>query len=345
QFRGGGVLRVRPDGTELEVVSRGQRNIYDVAIDPLMNLFTRDNTNDGDGWDVRLSHVVPLGNYGYPTLFTHFGEEIIQPLLDTGGGAPTGALYLSEPGYPGDFGESLLTCEWGRGAIHRHPLKANGSTFKAEQAPFITIARPTDIDVDGQGRLYVSSWRNGSFTYSGDNVGYVARVVPKDHRPEPFPNLGKATDAELLQHLASASHVRRFATQHEILRHGPNASLVAGLESLMKSKATLPVRVAAIFTYKQLVGAKSQDFLVKLADDATVREFALKALADRKPETAALPVSLFEQNLKDANPRVRLQAVIGLVRIGKTESAAAILPMVADADPVVAHIGVQALMA
>src|ERR1019366_1385156 len=104
-------------------------------------------------------------------------------------------------------------------------------------------------------------------------------------------------------------------------------------------------RVAAIFTYKQLVGAKSQEFLVKLADDATVREFALKALADRKPETAALPVSLFEQNLKDANPRVRLQAVIGLVRIGKTESAAAILPMVADADPVVAHIGVQALMA
>ena len=62
QLRGGGVVRVRPDGTELEIVSRGQRNIYDVAIDPLMNLFTRDNTNDGDGWDVRLSHVVPLGN-------------------------------------------------------------------------------------------------------------------------------------------------------------------------------------------------------------------------------------------------------------------------------------------
>ncbi len=92
------MVRVRPDGTELEVVSRGQRNIYDVAIDPLMNIFTRDNTNDGDGWDVRLSHVVQLGNYGYPTLFAHFGEEIIQPILDTGGGSPTGALFLSEPG-------------------------------------------------------------------------------------------------------------------------------------------------------------------------------------------------------------------------------------------------------
>jgi putative membrane-bound dehydrogenase-like protein len=345
QLRGGGVVRVRPDGAEVEIVSRGQRNIYDVAIDPLMNLFTRDNTNDGDGWDVRLSHVVPLGNYGYPTLFTHFGEEIIQPLLDTGGGAPTGALFLSEPGYPGDTGESLLTCEWGRGAIHRHPLKSDGSTFKAEQAPFITISRPTDIDVDGQGRLYVSSWRNGNFTYSGENVGYVARVVPKDHRPEPFPNLGKATDAELLQHLASPSHVRRLATQREILRRGPKADLVAGLETLMTSKNTLPVRVAGVFTYKQLLGAKAQDFLVKLSEDAPMREFALKALADRKPETTSLPLTLFAQSLKDANPRVRLQAVIGLARVGKKESAAVLLPMVADADPVVAHVAVQALIA
>src|SRR5690606_28992458 len=40
---GGGILRVRPDGTELEVYTHGLRNIYDVAIDPFMNIFTRDN--------------------------------------------------------------------------------------------------------------------------------------------------------------------------------------------------------------------------------------------------------------------------------------------------------------
>ena len=33
--RGGGVVRVRPDGTEMEIYSWGQRNIVDVAIDPL----------------------------------------------------------------------------------------------------------------------------------------------------------------------------------------------------------------------------------------------------------------------------------------------------------------------
>ena len=38
-FRGGGVVRVRTDGTGLEVVSRGQRNIYDVADRSLLESF------------------------------------------------------------------------------------------------------------------------------------------------------------------------------------------------------------------------------------------------------------------------------------------------------------------
>src|SRR5215213_2694751 len=49
QHRGGAVVRVRPDGTNLELYAVGTRNIYDVAIDPFANLYARDNTNDGDG--------------------------------------------------------------------------------------------------------------------------------------------------------------------------------------------------------------------------------------------------------------------------------------------------------
>ena len=36
---GGGIVRVRPDGTEMEIYTHGLRNIYDVAIDPFMNIF------------------------------------------------------------------------------------------------------------------------------------------------------------------------------------------------------------------------------------------------------------------------------------------------------------------
>ena len=123
------MVRVRTDGSGLEIVSRGQRNIYDVAIDPYMNLFTRDNTNDGDGWDVRLSHVVPTGHLGYPSLFKNFADEIVQPLADYGGGSPTGSLYIDEPGLPAPYGTSLYTCEWGREGVFRHPLEAKGAGF------------------------------------------------------------------------------------------------------------------------------------------------------------------------------------------------------------------------
>src|SRR5690554_72677 len=34
----GGIVRARPDGTEMEIYNHGTRHVYDVAIDPLMNI-------------------------------------------------------------------------------------------------------------------------------------------------------------------------------------------------------------------------------------------------------------------------------------------------------------------
>ncbi|MFM7832968.1 MAG: heme-binding domain-containing protein, partial [Planctomycetaceae bacterium] len=98
--RGGGVVRVRPDGTEMEFFSWGQRNIVDIAIDPFLNVFTRDNTNDGGGWDIRLSHVMQTANYGYPSQYINFTQEIMPPLADDGGGSGCGALYFQDARWP-----------------------------------------------------------------------------------------------------------------------------------------------------------------------------------------------------------------------------------------------------
>ena len=181
------MVRVRTDGTGLEVVSRGQRNIYDVAIDPYLNLFTRDNTNDGDGWDVRLSHVVPTGHLGYPSLFKNFADEIVQPLADYGGGSPTGSLYLQEPGLPEPYGDALYTCEWGREGVFRHPLEANGRRVQG-RAGAVRHAAPADRH--GRRRpvadLHLARWRGATFTYAGPNVGYVIRVTDPGESRRPL---------------------------------------------------------------------------------------------------------------------------------------------------------------
>lgn len=345
QLHGGGVARVRPDGTGLEIVSHGQRNIYDVAVSPEMDLFTRDNTNDGDGWDVRLSHVVMGGNYGYPTLFKKFGDEIIYPIADYGGGSPCGALFMDEPGFPESYGRGLYTVEWGQGGIFRHKLVANGASYKTNvtQEKFISLQRPTDFDVDGSGRLYISSWQGATFNYNGPNAGFIARVTPPGWSFKPFPDLKKASDVELLKHIASPSAFARLYAQREILRRGNKTEFANGLEKIAANDAPLAQRVAAIFTLEQLAGAASRETLLRLAKDDALREFALRAIADNKALASAVGEKLFVASLSDVNPRVRLQAITALGRLGKTETASAMLPLVADSDPVVAHVAFQML--
>jgi putative membrane-bound dehydrogenase-like protein len=349
QLLGGGVVRVRTDGTGLEIVSRGQRNIYDVAIDPYMNLFTRDNTNDGDGWDVRLSHVVPTGNYGYPSLFKRFPDEHIQPLADYGGGSPCGSLYLQDANLPKPYGDMLYTCEWGRGGIFMHPLEAKGASFKADQKMFLEIPRPTDMDVDGQGRIYVSSWRDGGFNYSKPDVGYVIRVVARDAKPEKVPDIKNASDYQLIDYLGGGSAVLRLAAQREMLRHGHDPNKIALLTILLKKPNISPaVRAAAIFTLAQGIGfgPSSYGYFVTMAEkQPEAREFAIKAVSDQPRWRGNEVIAFFSRYLADPNPRVRLQATIALGRAGEVDKAPSILPLTADPDPLIAHVAVKALVA
>jgi hypothetical protein len=79
---------VRPDGSDLEIYSRGTRNDYDLAIDPYLNLFARGNTNDGGGFDIRMYHFVVGATFGYPSLFRNFSDEVVP--LSKGEGADEG---------------------------------------------------------------------------------------------------------------------------------------------------------------------------------------------------------------------------------------------------------------
>ena len=55
-LEGGGILRCRRDGLDLHVFATGLRNIYDVALDADLNVFVRDNENDGGDYKIRVCH-------------------------------------------------------------------------------------------------------------------------------------------------------------------------------------------------------------------------------------------------------------------------------------------------
>ena len=65
--------------------------------------------------------------------------------------------------------------------------------------------------------------------------------------------------------------------------------------------------------------------LTELTNNAAVKEFALRALADRKPFVADVPSEPFMKALSDTSQRVKAAAIIGLGRLGKAEAAEALL--------------------
>lgn len=360
----GGILRVRPDGTDLEVFATGLRNPFDIGMDPFMNLFTRDNDdNRAGGWDIRVSQLFQSAYYGYSQHYANFPDEIMPPLGQFGGGSGVGTLFLQDERWPEKYRNMLFTGDWGRSEIYRHELKAHGPTFDLKQEVFLKFPRPTGMDMDGFGRLYVASWRGGeASTYVGPNVGFVARITPGGLAPAPFPDLKQADLAELARLMSGPNAVARLHSQREILRRGRKSETTQVLVTLASdAQAPLAGRAAAIFTLKQLDGRESHQSLLTLAEDDTVREFALRALTDRKQELDGLDTQPFVAALADESPRVRAQALISLGRLNDVMVASSILPLTArpegsvlpsrkevhaqpDADRVIPHLAVRTLI-
>jgi putative membrane-bound dehydrogenase-like protein len=361
--RGGGILRVRTDGTELEVFAIGLRNPFAIAIDPFMNLFTRDNTNDGAGWDVRVSHLIQTADYGYTQRFANFPDEIMPPLGAYGQGGGTGALSLHDERWPEAYQGALLTGDWGRSEVYRHELEPAGATFRAYQSVFLTIPRPTGMDIGADGRLYVASWRGGEAgVYVGPQVGFLACLAPPGWSRTPRVDPNERTLAELIDALCGPNAASRFHSQREILRRGPSPETTRALTDLA-SDASRPLhgRVAALFALKQIDGVGSHAVLRQLAGDEAVREFALRALADRKSELDGVEPAPFRAALADPSPRVQAQAVIALGRLGDIAAAPEIIPLTSrpegspmpttkpvnaqpDPDRAVPHLALRALV-
>ena len=347
QLRGGGVIRVRPDGTGLELYSSGTRNILEVAVSPLLDGFTRDNTNDGDGWDIRLHHFTGLENHGYPRLYKFFGYEHIKPLADYGGGSGCGAVWIDEPGFPAEWNNLPYTCDWGPGPLYRHQLKPKGATFEETSAPtpLVKVPKSTDADVDAMSRVYVNSWKDGKFAFSDPNVGFIARVTPKGFSPEPLPDFAKADEPSLLKLLSTNSHRRRLEAQRELLRRGLKAASVTALQALVRDTSKpLASRVVALFTLKQGLGETSHGFLAESSADPSIAAWAIRALADRWDQLQHVPTAPILAGLKSADARTRNESVVAVSRLGRSDLAGHLAPLLVDSDAVVSHTTIETLI-
>lgn len=321
---GGGIVRVRPDGTGMEVYTHGTRNIYDVAIDPFMNIYTRGNTNDGGGWNIRFIHHLQSGEYGYPSLFKHFTDEILPALVDVGGGSGTGSYFMDDDRWPAKYNHVPMMADWGKSQLYIHRVSLDGPSFTQADERFIKLAQITDVDLDGSGRMYLAAWDGAGYRGSPEK-GYVVRVVPKDWKYEAYPDLKNASVKELAELLKARNSVTRLDAQQELLTRPKAEAAAVSLEIAQNQTLPLDARVAALFTYSQVTCAEGVQELIKLSGEDKIREFALRALTDRKNCLESVPVDLFIAAAQDANPRVQAVALVGLGRLGDKKASKVLL--------------------
>ena len=344
--RGGSVVRVRPDGSGLEIYAVGTRNIYDIAVDPFGRVYARDNTNDGLGWDTRL-HYIPAGaDMGYPSLFKNFADEHMPSMFDYGAGAGTGALWLEDAGFPDDWNNALYTGDWTMNKVFRHKLTKKGASFTVDQTDFVTAPRVVDMAMDDHSHMYVASLVGGMFNYAGDTVGAILRVGYPGRKANAPLKASTLSDARLLDVLGAPNALHRLEAQREILRRGAKVATLRGLErQIADTKRTSVARAASIFTLELLGGARALPALRRAASDTALRAMALKAISESPQLRRSAPVGLFVDGLADADAAVRVQAVAGIVRLGARDRAGDVARLLADSDAAVSHLAARALAA
>lgn len=344
QHRAGGVIRFRPDGTGLEIFATGTRNILATPISPTLELFARDNTNDGGGWDVRFHHFTGLEDHGYPRMYKNFGTEHIAPLADYGGGSGCGGVYISEPGFPDEWNDAPFTCDWGTGALWKHTVQPNGATYVEATDPekFVKMTRPTDASVDGMSAVYQASWKGATFKWQEPDVGYIVRVTPKGYKPEPLPDFSKMSDAELVIALESPSQVRTLEAQRTLLRREANAETTKMLTELAGNGSKEPdARIAALYAITLSGGEKVVETVAPLAEDASMQRYVLRALGDLP--SSPMTAKLLAAGVESSDARTRLEAIVAAARQNDLGLASDVATQLGSDDPVIAHTAFRAL--
>jgi putative membrane-bound dehydrogenase-like protein len=369
-FRAGGILRCRPDGRDLHVFSTGLRNIYDIALDAELNVFVRDNENDGGDYMIRVCHSFHGADHGYPYLYPERPAEGMQPLADLGRGSSAGGTSYLETAFPVEYRRSLFYCEWGRAVVRYDKQRSNGYFQPMKETDFAAGAssdpygfKPTDLVVDHDGSLLVSDWCDGQRPKRGRGRIYRISAVGQP-KPALRHIIAAATsNGTLINLLSSDSYHQRCAAQQAIERRvkteGEQAGqLLQALRHSMKQQSTKPLgRLHGVWIIAHSGHDSSLDMLLGLAHsdpDPRVRAQAIRAVAD-----LADPIFL-EHKIKvgrgdplvarriadlanDEDPQVVLEILIALGRLRWSDAAGWLSQTWKGGDPAQSHAAMQLL--
>ncbi|MEQ1828023.1 MAG: PVC-type heme-binding CxxCH protein, partial [Pirellula sp.] len=356
--REGGVLRCDPMGKNLEIVTRGLRNPWDIAMDPGFNWLGTDN-DQSQGDRIVMPFFGAHFGWGHP-YSSHWSGDKNLPTVPVSGpmfpGSGAGIIYYDHEHFPNEYRQIFILNDWLDGTMLYRPTWA-GSLMQPEGGvlqPFIRrgtggiLYRPTDIEMGPDGSIYICGW-GGDYHYDRNKEGsWLFRITHTDANST---KLGQTASKRsqpintwkldlLVEDLGqSALPVWRVAAQDEIVRRGESVRdpLIRLIDSggLSMSQQTWAVWALGRMLPRDRV---IDNFLIQSASSVqrhslNLRLQALRVLAFRVREFKNQPLpTVVRECIADAEPRVRLEAVLAVRQAAAKEYIASVIEQLANED-------------
>jgi putative heme-binding domain-containing protein len=334
---GGGVIRIRPNGTDLEVVSTGERNPLSVALSATDEIFTYGNDDDSKKWPNSMTHHIVGGHYGYPYQFLTTPKRALPIMAGQIGGAGTQGICYNEDGLPSEYRGNLFFCDWGLQSVDRYEIKKAGGTFTvARRTPFVTKGevndfRPFSIAVAGdRASLWLVDWAYDGWLASGPQTGRVYRLrytgsnqaAPASRPREDEPSLRITS----LDHPALAV---RLESQRILARMG--TKVVPLLVARLQTAESETGRLHALWALDAIGSGEARRAIDSVLTDASarVRVQAVRSVGIRGDQAAVEAVLGL---LKDRDPAVRREAAIAAGKLDGAGAGPALYAALDDAD-------------
>ena len=211
---GGFILSFNADGSDVELVSTGFRNEYDIAFNPLGDLFTYDADME---WDIgtpwyrptRVNHVISGAEFGWRNgtgKWPEYFADSFGAVANIGYGSPTGIAFGTGAKFPARFQNALYVSDWSYGVVYAVHLEPEGASYKSTFEPFVSASPMPVTDLlihPEQGCMYMTI--GGRKTQSA--LYRIAYSGSESTQPAVFPDNEPAKAARAARRDLEAMHV------------------------------------------------------------------------------------------------------------------------------------------
>lgn len=333
RLKAGGGFRYDTKSMRMEIFFRGLWNSWGHQFDAFGQSFL----SDGAGF-AGIAYAFPGATFR-PTPKARHILDLISP-----GNWPKFASMeiIQGDSFPPDWQGSIITCDFRANRVTRFSLREQDAGFVTQQeADLLRTSAPTfrpiDVKQGPDGALYIADWSNPIINHGEVDFrdarrdrwhGRIWRLKWKGARSTKTGDLTGDSIAELLVALNSSDRYVRDQAQRVLIERGEETKLAVADWTVTQADASGKLQALWLHQALDMPAIELLNELLQ-ADNADVRAAAVRVLAGwadplAQPRPFVEPsqaVESFGLRVRDEHPRVRLEAVRGLARLGSAEAA------------------------